>query len=277
MAATDDVIPSGSSTRVRMSSCAGTPVTRSRTSPASLYASFEYQKRAPGANVGGILRMSVAAPSAGRRVFRAGREAARVRQQMMHRDRTEGFRQLQPRQELVHGDVQIQATGLHLLERDDRGERLGDRADHEPGLRADGGAARDVGEPADDDAEDLVAVGDRDRRARGVRHGEVMLERQADPIEGFREPRHLAYLGEEQPELARGRGRRIAAVHDVLADQRGEVAADRAGRSLDRVGRAHEGSPASIADSPLTLATTTGPPVMKSTSSPKNGLSTCSA
>ena len=34
---------------------------------------------------------------------------------------------------------------------------------------------------------------------------------------------------------------------------------------------------ASIADSPVTFATTTGPPVMKSTSSAKNGLSTCSA
>jgi hypothetical protein len=31
-----------------------------------------------------------------------------------------------------------------------------------------------------------------------------------------------------------------------------------------------------IASSPLIFATTTGPPVMKSTSSPKNGLSRCS-
>jgi len=36
IAATDDVIPSGPSTRSRMSSCAGTPLTRSSTSPTSL-------------------------------------------------------------------------------------------------------------------------------------------------------------------------------------------------------------------------------------------------
>ncbi len=63
IAATDEAMPSGSSTRWRISSCAGVDVTRSSTNPTSLYASFEYQKCAPGANVGGTLRRSVATPS----------------------------------------------------------------------------------------------------------------------------------------------------------------------------------------------------------------------
>ena len=192
MAATDDVIPSGSSTRVRIELVrrhAGQPFQHQPHELVRVVRVPEVRSRSERRRDPPHERRG---SEAGRRVFRSGREAARVRQEVMHRDRAERFRQLQPRQELVHGDVQVQPTGLHLLERDDRCEGLGDRADHEPGLRANGGSARDVGEPADDDPEDLVTVGDRDRRSRGVRHGEVMLERQSDPIEGFGEPRQRA-------------------------------------------------------------------------------------
>src|SRR3954467_15556885 len=49
-----------------------------------------------------------------------------------------------------------------------------------------------------------------------------------------------AQVGEEQLHLAVSRLRRVAAVDEVLADLEGEVAADRTGRRLDRVGDAHQ-------------------------------------
>jgi hypothetical protein len=103
-----------------------------------------------------------------------------------------------------------------------------------------------------------------------------MLERQADPIEGFGEPRH-ATLGKNNPssraaEAGESLPCTIFSPISVAKSPRIEPG----GALIGSVGpmRARH---ASIADSPLTLATTTGPPVMKSTSSPQNGLSTCSA
>ncbi len=47
-------------------------------------------------------------------------------------------------------------------------------------------------------------------------------------------------LGEEEADFLAGRIRAIRAMHDVLLDARGEVAADRAGIGLGRVGGAHD-------------------------------------
>src|SRR3954451_3079077 len=49
-----------------------------------------------------------------------------------------------------------------------------------------------------------------------------------------------AQVGEEELHLAASRLRRVAAVDEGLADLEGEVAADRSGRRLDRVGDAHQ-------------------------------------
>ena len=56
-----------------------------------------------------------------------------------------------------------------------------------------------------------------------------------------------------------------------------EVAADRAGRGLDRVGRADQLAGGRDGLDALEDRATSGPPVMKATSSPKNGFSVCSA
>ena len=111
----------------------------------------------------------------------------------MHRDRTERLGERQPRQDLVHGDVQVQPSRVDLLHRDDRRERLRDRADLEARLRTDGGGRRDVGHPADDDPEDLLAVGDGQRGPGGVRRRQVVLESGADAVERLLEPRHAGY------------------------------------------------------------------------------------
>ena len=88
--------------------------------------------------------------------------------------------------------------------------------------------------------------------------------------------RVLAEGGEEDPDLARGGLGRVGPVHQVFADLEREVAADAAGGRLHRVSGADQ--PARGLDGPRPSATsaTSGPPVMNSTSSPKNGFSLCS-
>jgi hypothetical protein len=49
-------------------------------------------------------------------------------------------------------------------------------------------------------------------------------------------------VGEEDPDLALGAVRGVGAVHDVLGDHGGEVAADRARGGVVRVRRAHQGA-----------------------------------
>src|ERR1700744_1006162 len=61
----------------------------------------------------------------------------------------------------------------------------------------------------------------------------------------------LNEFGEEDLDLPLGRLRGVAAVHDVLRDLQGVVAADGAGRGLDRVGGA--GQRAERLDGPLAL------------------------
>ena len=194
IAATDEVMPSGSSTRSRISSCAGVPVTRSSTSADELVRVVRVPEVLSRSERRRQRPQEVSAPRAGRGVFRAGGQAAGVRQQVVQRDRTERLRQLQPRQQLVHRDVQIQASRLHLLQDDDRRERLGDRADHEPRLGTDGRAAATSANPRTTTPEGLVPVGDGDRGAGGVRDGEVVLERGADPFERVGEARHRIAL-----------------------------------------------------------------------------------
>ena len=56
-----------------------------------------------------------------------------------------------------------------------------------------------------------------------------------------------------------------------------EVAADRPGRRVGGVRRAHRRAHVAIAPSPSSTSASVGAEVMKSTSSPKNGFSACSA
>lgn len=84
----------------------------------------------------------------------------------------------------------MQPAGLRLLHGHDRGERLADRADLEAGLRPDRPARRRVGEAADDDAEELVAVGQRERGSRRVGERQAQLQHRADPLERAGEARH---------------------------------------------------------------------------------------
>src|SRR5437667_11468590 len=53
-------------------------------------------------------------------------------------------------------------------------------------------------------------------------------------------PDGMRLIAEEELELPGSGFRRVAAVHDVLADQRGEVTPDRSGGRVHRVGRAYE-------------------------------------
>ncbi len=131
-------------------------------------------------------------PREPRGVLRPGVQARGVREEVVHRDRAEGLGEVQPRQELVDRDVQIQPSRIDLLHRHDRGEGLGDGTDLEARLRPDGDGRGDVGHPAHRDAKDLLAIGDRQGRPGGVRCHQMVLETRSDAIEGFLEPRHRA-------------------------------------------------------------------------------------
>src|SRR4051794_7890055 len=86
-----------------------------------------------------------------------------------------------------------------------------------------------------------------------------------------------AQVGEEQLHLAVSRLRRVAAVDEVLADL--EAKSPRIEPGADLTGSVTPISPrtASWARGPSATSATSGPLVMKSTSSPKNGLPLCSA
>ena len=84
--------------------------------------------------------------------------------------------------------------------------------------------------------------------------------------------------GEPERDLALSRLRRIGAVHQVELGFQAEIAADGAGsRLLHRVGAARDCRNAATARGPSTIAATSGPDVMNSSSEPKNGLPSCSA
>ena len=118
-------------------------------------------------------------------------------------------------------------------------------------------------DPGDDDleldpqlGEDLAPL----RRARGEDYGGQSLQ-----------------LGEPDADLALGRLVGVGAVDHVEGHLEGEVATDRAGSGLDRVGRADQLARRLDGFDPSKTIATSGPPVMKVTSSPKKGFSLCSA
>lgn len=129
-------------------------------------------------------------PGARRRLLGPDRQAARVREQVPERDRAERLGKLQPRQQVVHANVELEPTGLHLLQHADRSERLRDRADLEPGLRPDRCLRRHVGEAAHHDTQGPLPVGDGQRESRRVRERKVVLDGLADPLEGVPQPGH---------------------------------------------------------------------------------------
>jgi len=120
----------------------------------------------------------------------ATHQPTRMRHEVMERDRTERLGQLEPRQELVHRDVERDGPLGLFLQDAERREGLRDRADLEPCVGPDRATRCDVGEAADDGAERVAAVGDRQRETRRVREREIELRGAADPLERFLESGH---------------------------------------------------------------------------------------
>ena len=89
--------------------------------------------------------------------------------------------------------------------------------------------------------------------------------------------RASAQVGEEELDLALGGLGRVRAVHDVVLHLEGEVAADRAGAAFTGSVAPASARNASMARGPSATRAISGPPVMNSTSGPKNGRSRCSA
>ncbi len=140
---------------------------------------------------GGVSPKELERASESRGVLGPGVQPCRVREQVVHRDRAEGLGEPEPREQLVHRDVEVEPARVHLLHRHDRRERLRDGSDLEAGLRSHGRGGGDVRHPADRDPEDL-----RDRDGQGgpggMRGGEMVLEARADAVERFLESRHPA-------------------------------------------------------------------------------------
>ena len=84
-------------------------------------------------------------------------------------------------------------------------------------------------------------------------------------------------IGEREADLALGGLGRVRAVNEVVRHRERELTAERARVGVGRVRRADRLRAVAIAPSPSSTNASVGPEVMKSTSSPKNGFSTCSA
>src|SRR5438093_3846668 len=113
-------------------------------------------------------------------------------QEVMERDRTERLRQLEPREELVHRHVERDRPPRLFLQEAKGRERLRDRSDLEARVDPDRTAGGDVGEPPDDRAERVGAVGDGEREPRRMRQRKIELRGAADPLERFLESAQTA-------------------------------------------------------------------------------------
>src|ERR671910_604495 len=195
-------------------------------------------------------------------------------EQVVRRDRAEGLLQPEPRKEVRDRRVEVEATRLHLLNLHDRAERLRDRADLETGLRPDRRPRGRVAEPADHDVEDLLPIRDGEGRPGRVEQRQPVLEERTDALERLGETAHASGKKSLSSRAADSGESLPCTTFSVISEARSPriVPGGASAGSVGPISSRHR----TIAFSPVTLATTTGPPVMNSTSSPKNGFSRCS-
>ena len=176
------------------------------------------------------------------------------------------------------------ARRVELRRRDVDADRPG-AAPREPGGEVRGAAAELDDVEAGDVTEHVqLRLGDapdapRDLVDRPVRRGALVrvlarsLRSRRGGCVGVAAPGSDEPIGEPERDLALGRLGRVRPVDEVVRHRERELAAQRAGVGVGRIGRADRLAAVAIAPSPSSTNASVGPEVMKSTSSPKNGFS----
>ena len=177
-------IPAGSSTLSRSTSAIGFPLDALEHEADERVAEVRVEEPARGR--GSIRASRRASPSVEGDRLHARREPARVREEMVERDRLAHRAQRKPGQVVRDRRLQAQPARLDLAQDGQGGERLRDRADLEERARRDRRPAPDVGMPVRDDAERPLSIGDGDGHARCRPLACHLADVEVEPVEsGF--------------------------------------------------------------------------------------------